>query len=205
MRDASRRAKPATNVPADAHRRPATARVWLPGDGKANPTDLTQSLAKGARNARRAHLRAGARSPASTSSDGARHRRRRPTRGRDRLRKRRQLRRPMGARRSARCAASPCRCIRPSTSTSSPAASTACTRTCRCMRDPDGYIYYKEEVGGLRDGRLRAATPSRGAWTAFPTVRVPAPARGLGPVRDPDEERAASARRAWRPRRSRCF
>ena len=24
--------------------------VWLPGDGKANPTDLTQSLAKGARN-----------------------------------------------------------------------------------------------------------------------------------------------------------
>ena len=25
------------------------ARVWIPGDGKANPTDLTQSLAKGAR------------------------------------------------------------------------------------------------------------------------------------------------------------
>src|SRR5688572_1883973 len=25
--------------------------VWLPGDGKANPTDLTQSLAKGARDA----------------------------------------------------------------------------------------------------------------------------------------------------------
>ena len=24
------------------------------------------------------------------------------------------------------------------------------------MRDPDGFIYYKEEVGGLRDGRLRA-------------------------------------------------
>ncbi len=24
--------------------------IWLPGDGKANPTDLTQSLAKGARN-----------------------------------------------------------------------------------------------------------------------------------------------------------
>jgi len=23
--------------------------VWIPGDGKANPTDLTQSLAKGAR------------------------------------------------------------------------------------------------------------------------------------------------------------
>jgi 4-methylaminobutanoate oxidase (formaldehyde-forming) len=27
-----------------------TGAVWLPGDGKANPTDLTQSLAKGARN-----------------------------------------------------------------------------------------------------------------------------------------------------------
>src|SRR6478609_3347659 len=27
-----------------------TGSVWIPGDGKANPTDLTQSLAKGARN-----------------------------------------------------------------------------------------------------------------------------------------------------------
>ena len=27
-----------------------TGAVWIPGDGKANPTDLTQSLAKGARN-----------------------------------------------------------------------------------------------------------------------------------------------------------
>ena len=27
--------------------------IWLPGDGKVNPTDLTQSLAKGARHGRR--------------------------------------------------------------------------------------------------------------------------------------------------------
>ena len=27
--------------------------IWLPGDGKANPTDLTFALAKGAQDARR--------------------------------------------------------------------------------------------------------------------------------------------------------
>jgi glycine/D-amino acid oxidase-like deaminating enzyme len=31
--------------------------VWLPGDGKANPTDLTQALARGARHARCADRR----------------------------------------------------------------------------------------------------------------------------------------------------
>ena len=34
--------------------------IWLPGDGKVNPTDLTQSLAKGARQRRRPDRRAGA-------------------------------------------------------------------------------------------------------------------------------------------------
>ena len=33
--------------------------IWLPGDGKANPTDLTQSLAKGARQRRRARASSG--------------------------------------------------------------------------------------------------------------------------------------------------
>ena len=32
--------------------------IWLPGDGKANPVDLTASLARGARQRRRADLRA---------------------------------------------------------------------------------------------------------------------------------------------------
>ena len=44
--------------------------VWIPGDGKANPTDLTQSLAKGARMRGAKHLRGRARSPACTSDDG---------------------------------------------------------------------------------------------------------------------------------------
>ena len=40
--------------------------LWLPGDGKVNPTDLTQSLAKGARQRRRDGRASGCGSPAST-------------------------------------------------------------------------------------------------------------------------------------------
>jgi glycine/D-amino acid oxidase-like deaminating enzyme len=35
------------------------------------------------------------------------------------------------------------------------------------MRDPDGYIYYKEEVGGLVMGGFEPR-PSPGRWTRFP-------------------------------------
>ena len=56
------------------------------------------------------------------------------------------------------------------------------------VRDPDGYLYYKEEVGGLVMGGFE---PKAKPWNIDPIpdgVRVPAAPRGLGPVRDPDEE-----------------
>ena len=77
--------------------------IWIPGDGKANPADLTMSLAKGARTR-------GVRIVEDAEVVGACERRRkrrargarracppRRRRDRDRLRERRQLRRPVGA------------------------------------------------------------------------------------------------------------
>ncbi len=43
------------------------------------------------------------------------------------------------------------------------------------MRDPDGYTYYKEEVGGLVMGGFEPR-PSPGAWRAFRLFRFPASA-----------------------------
>ena len=40
-------------LPDDARPTTCVGAIWLPGDGTANPTDLTQSLARGARHARR--------------------------------------------------------------------------------------------------------------------------------------------------------
>ena len=57
------------------------------------------------------------------------------------------------------------------------------------MRDPDGFIYYKEEVGGLVMGGFE---PKAKPWKVDPIpshLPVPAARRGLGPVRDPDDER----------------
>ena len=102
--------------------------IWLPGDGKANPTDLTMALAKGARQ-RGARVAERTRVLDVLVRDGA-------VTG---------VRTDRGdveaevvvncagqwARRSARWPASPCRCTPPSTSTSSPTRSRASTRTCR--------------------------------------------------------------------------
>ena len=55
------------------------------------------------------------------------------------------------------------------------------------MRDPDGFIYYKEEVGGLVMGGFE---PVAKPWTRRPdSVDLPVPAarRGLGPVRAADD------------------
>ena len=46
-------------------------------------------------------------------------------------------------------AACRCRCTRPSTCTSSPTPIPGVMPDLPVMRDPDGYIYFKEEVGGL--------------------------------------------------------
>ena len=46
--------------------------IWLPGDGKANPTDLTYALAKGARHARAPRSASGPGSPGSSTDAAAR-------------------------------------------------------------------------------------------------------------------------------------
>ena len=77
--------------------------IWIPGDGKANPADLTMSLAKGARKrgvqhrrGRRSHRRATQANASGSAVTGVRVRHG----GEERevaLRDRRQLRRPVGA------------------------------------------------------------------------------------------------------------
>ena len=100
--------------------------IWLPADGKANPTDLTFALAKGAR-MRGTRVIEKTRVTDILSRDGR-------VAG---------VRTDKGdieaeivvncagqwANRSARWRASTCRCIRPSTFTSSPKASTGCIPT----------------------------------------------------------------------------
>ena len=83
--------------------------AFLPTDGQANPSDITQALARGARQQRRAHRRGLRRSPAFASSSGWVTGVRTATR-RDRLRGRGAVRRAMvqgdrQARRRARAAA----------------------------------------------------------------------------------------------------
>ena len=73
--------------------------LWLPGDGKVNPTDLTQSLAKGARMGGatvREQVRVTGFALDGPAGHGGRDRR-----GRRRVRRGRQLRRASGPRRSA--------------------------------------------------------------------------------------------------------
>mgnify|MGYP003694788969 CR=1 FL=1 len=72
--------------------------VWIPGDGKANPTDLTQSLAKGAR-MRGAAIFEGVKVTGVRMARRSRRRHRlaaRRRRRRDRLRDARQLRAASG-------------------------------------------------------------------------------------------------------------
>ena len=103
--------------------------LWFPADGKANPADLAQSLAKGARNLG-VKMFEGTRMLGVQLENGfvkaveTTHRRRSSA-------KSSSIARGNGRARSARRAASASRCILPSTSTSSPSRSPACTRTCR--------------------------------------------------------------------------
>ena len=102
---------------------------------------------------------------------------------------------------SASSPASTYRCSPPSISTSSPSRSPACIRDLPVMRDPDGFIYYKEEVGGLVMGGFEpVAKPWDVAGDSRP-LRIPAAARGLGPVRDPDDATRSIARRASKRRK----
>ena len=153
--------------------------LWFPADGKANPADLAQSLAKGARNlgvkiaGRRAHHQ-------GQSAQRIRQRRRDQRRP-DRLRDLRQLHRPVGARaRRAERREHPAafgRALlhrhRADRRRASDAAGDARSRRLHLLQG-----------GGRRpaDGRLRAGGQALGHGRHPGQVRVPAPARGLGPV-----------------------
>jgi 4-methylaminobutanoate oxidase (formaldehyde-forming) len=120
--------------------------VWLPGDGKANPADITQSLAKGARNR-------GARIHERTRVTGIRTDKGRVTavetdRG------------TITCDKIAICAGQWSRAVGALCGVTIPLHSAehmyivtgridGVTPALPVMRDPDGYIYFKEEVGGL--------------------------------------------------------
>ena len=107
--------------------------VWIPGDGKANPTDLTQSLAKGARmhgativeGVKVTGVDTAAGRVAGVALEVGRRR------GYARLRNHRQLRGASGRARSGASRVSRSRSTPPSTSTSSPRRFPALRRTCR--------------------------------------------------------------------------
>jgi 4-methylaminobutanoate oxidase (formaldehyde-forming) len=125
--------------------------VWIPGDGKANPTDLTQSLAKGART-RGTRIVEGCRVTALIVERGrvAGVRYRGADGGEGALRCEivvncaGQWAREFGAMAGVNVPLFPAEHFYlvtgpiPGVHTDLPV-----------MRDPDGYIYYKEEVGGL--------------------------------------------------------
>jgi glycine cleavage system aminomethyltransferase T/glycine/D-amino acid oxidase-like deaminating enzyme len=140
--------------------------VWIPGDGKANPTDLTQSLAKGAR-MRGATLLEGVRVDGVTThnrhvsgvrwqADGAEG-----TIACDTL---------------VSCSGQWARELGAHSGVSVPLYSAehfyivtkridGVTPDLPVIRDPDGYIYFKEEVGGLVMGGFE---PHAKPWNVSP-------------------------------------
>ncbi|MGZ8254285.1 MAG: GcvT family protein [Burkholderiaceae bacterium] len=140
--------------------------VWLPGDGKANPADLTLALAKGARN-RGVKIFEGARvtEPALARVDG-----RRRVRALDWTDKQGrtgtiaadivvlcggQWSRDLGRRMGVTVPLFSCEHFYIVTD-----VIPGVFRDLPVMRDPDGYIYFKEEVGGLLMGGFEPeATP----------------------------------------------
>ncbi len=140
--------------------------VWLPGDGKANPADLTMALAKGARNA-------GVRIVEGLRVDGAIHdvgsagKRIAALRWRDRHGNSGTI----GAETFVLCAGQWSRALGRQLGVAVPLFSCehyyivtdridGVFRDLPVLRDPDGYIYFKEEVGGLLMGGFEPnATP----------------------------------------------
>jgi 4-methylaminobutanoate oxidase (formaldehyde-forming) len=129
--------------------------VWLPGDGKANPTDLTQSLARGAR------MR-GARIVENVRITGVQTRLTR--RGREACgvtwRRKDGAEGTLEADIVVNCAGQWAKAVGRMCGVTVPLHSAehyyivteqipGVHRDLPVMRDPDGYIYFKEEVGGL--------------------------------------------------------
>ncbi len=141
--------------------------IHLPGDGKVNPTDLTQSLAKGARQ-RGVVVREKVRVTGLTTAAGP---------GGPRVTGVRTDAGDVEAEVVVNCAGQWAKavaelaaglgltvpCTAPSTSTSSPRRSTGVHPDLPIMRDPDGWTYFKEEVGGLVVGGFE---PDAKPWVA---------------------------------------
>ena len=127
-----------------------TGGVWIPGDGKANPTDLTQSLAKGARN-RGARIAEGVRVTGVETHNGrvsGLHWTAAQESGRIGcefvVNCAGQWAREFGALAGVAVPLQPAEHFYVVTETIA-----GVTPDLPVIRDPDGYIYYKEEVGGL--------------------------------------------------------
>jgi 4-methylaminobutanoate oxidase (formaldehyde-forming) len=140
--------------------------VWIPGDGKVNPTDLTQSLAKGAR-MRGATLVEGVRVAAVDVDDGrvtGAHWQRDGRDGR------------IACDVVVNCGGQWARAFGAANGVNVPlyaaehfyivtAPIAGVTPDLPVIRDPDGYIYYKEEVGGLVMGGFE---PQAKPWNVSP-------------------------------------
>ena len=140
--------------------------VWLPGDGKANPADLTLALAKGARN-RGVRMFEGVRvtEPTLATADGRRRVRSLEWRSKQGasgtieaevvVLAAGQWSRELGRRIGVTVPLFSCEHFYIVTDVIE-----GVFRDLPVMRDPDGYIYFKEEVGGLLMGGFEPdATP----------------------------------------------
>ena len=139
-----------------------TGAAWLPGDGKANPTDLTQSLAKGARNGG-AKLIEGIKVTGFEIHNG-------------RAVAVRTDQGDIGCEVVVNCGGQWAREIGKLAGVNVPLFSAehfylvtkkidGVTPDLPVVRDPDGFIYYKEEVGGLVMG---GAEPVAKPWAVDP-------------------------------------
>lgn len=140
--------------------------VWLPGDGKANPTDVTQALARGARMGG-ARIFEKTRVTGVTITDG-------------RIRAVATTRGEIACETVAICAGQWSRQFGKMCGVSIPLHSAehfylvtgkieGVSPDLPVLRDPDGYVYFKEEVGGLVMGGFEPdAKPW--AWAGFRTI-----------------------------------
>ncbi len=167
--------------------------VWIPGDGKANPTDLAQSLAKGAR-MRGATIVEGIKvtgvDRAAGHVTGIRWR----TADDEGA---------IACEALVNCGGQWARAFGRLAGVNVPLyaaehfylvtkAIAGVTPDMPVIRDPDGYLYYKEEVGGLVMGGFE---PKAKPWNVDPIpdgFEFQLLAGGLGPLRDPDAQRDPS-------------
>ena len=165
--------------------------LWLPDDGKVNPADVTQALAQRRAHERRAHFRADARH--RDPSEGRRRDRRRDDAAATSRPRSSSIAPANGRSRSGRM----CGVTVPLHSAEHMYIVTGRIDGVHpdlpVLRDPDGYIYVKEEVGGLLMGGFEPVAKPWAHGRHPGEFRVRHAARRLGSVPDPDGERADPA------------